>query len=264
MSPLVTCSPQDKPAAVSHVSLVAGLLLGMTALAFAQPSKKDARVTQVIREVSVLEAATPARRAVLNETLGETSAVKTGGDSRAELTFVDLTITRLGANSLYSFKKAGRQVQLNGGSTLLRVPKDSGGATIISPAVTAGITGTTVIFEYARVAGTRLTVLEGSARMTLVAHRDQTRELRAGQSLQVPPGATRLPDPTEVDLDRLNKTSPLIVGFRPLPSQNLINNAIRQQQQRGPLNRNTPGAPRGPQGAPNSGPAPAPPAPGPR
>jgi hypothetical protein len=228
----------------------------------AETSRKEARVTQVIREVNVLVPDAPRRPAVLNEKLGDGTAVRTGGESRAELTFVDLTITRLGANTIYSFRKAGRQVELNGGSTLLRVPKNSGGATILSPAVTAGVTGTTLIFEYARAGGTRMTVLEGTARLTLVGHRDQSRNLRAGQSLQVPPGATRIPEPIEVDLDRLMKTSPLIVGFRPLPSRDLIGAAIRQQQARG-LNNNSQN-PRAPQN-PSAPQAPAPlPGPGPR
>jgi ferric-dicitrate binding protein FerR (iron transport regulator) len=227
--------------------------------AAASPAKPDARVTQVIREVSLLPADAPARRAVLNETVQETSAVKTGGDSRAELTFSDLTITRLGANSLYSFKNAGRRVELNTGSTLLRVPKDSGGATILTSAVTTAISGTTVILEQTIAGTARLTVLEGTARLTLRAHPDQTRTLTAGQSLEAPPGAARLPDPKEIDLSALLKTSPLIVGFRPLPSQNLINNAIRQQQQRGQFNQ--PNQRNGPQGPQNIAPPP-PPGPG--
>src|SRR5205085_10885933 len=129
--------------------------------------------------------------------------------------------------------------------------------TVVTSGVTAGTTRTTFIFESAR--GTaRLTVLEGAARMTLVNHRDQSRDVRAGQSLEVPAGATTIPELKEIDLDRLMKTSPLIVGFRPLPSQNLINNAIRQQQQRGPLNQNNPNRAPGPQNI-----APPPP-PGPR
>ena len=227
-------------------------------LAAAESSKKDARVTQVIREVNLLAPDAPVRRAVLNENVRETTAVKTGGESRAELTFVDLTITRLGANTLYHFKKSGRAVELETGSILLRVPKNSGGANIFTSAVTAGSTGTTFIFESTRNGSARLTVLEGSARLTLLKHADQTRSATAGQSLEVPPGATRISEPKEIDLDRLMKTSPLIVGFRPLPSQNLINNAIRQQQQRGPLNPNNPNRPQGPQ---NSAP---PPPPGPR
>jgi ferric-dicitrate binding protein FerR (iron transport regulator) len=230
--------------------------------AFAEPSKSDARVTQVIRDVNVLPADAPVRRAVLNEKVQETSAVKTGGDSRAELTFIDLTITRLGANTLYSFRKSGHQVELSSGSTLLRVPKDSGGATIATSAVTAGSTGTTFIFENAGGGGARLTVLEGSARLTLLKHRDQTRGVSAGQMLEVPAGASRIAEPKEIDLARLMKTSQLIVGFRPLPSQNLINGVIRQQQERGQLNPNkNRNAPPGAQNAP--APAP-PPAPGPR
>ena len=230
------------------------------AAAIAATSGKDARVTQLIREVSLLPADAPPRRAALNETVHETTAVKTGGDSRAELSFPDLTITRLGANSLYSFRNAGRRVELNGGSTLFRVPKDSGGGTILSSAVTVGITGTTVILEQIRGGASRLTVLEGTARLTLAKYRDQQRAVTAGESLEVPPGATRLGEPKEIDLAALMKTSPLIVGFRPLPSQNLINNAIRQQQQRGPLNQNQPNR-NGPQRSQNIAP---PPAPGPR
>ncbi|MEY2562742.1 MAG: hypothetical protein QOH88_935 [Verrucomicrobiota bacterium] len=231
----------------------------------AETPRKDARVTQVIREVNVLEPAAPKRPAVLNEKLGDGTAVRTGGESRAELTFLDLTITRLGANTIYSFRKAGRQVELNGGSILLRVPKNSGGATILSPAVTAGVTGTTLIFEYARAGATRMTLLEGTARLTLVGHPAQTRNLRAGQTLEVPAGATRIPEPTEVDLDRLMKTSPLIIGFRPLPSRDLIGAAIKQQQARG-LNNNNPNqrGPQNPSDPPAPAPAPPPQGPGPR
>jgi ferric-dicitrate binding protein FerR (iron transport regulator) len=232
-----------------------------TAVTAAEASKNEARVTQVIREVSLLPADAPARRAVLNENVGDTTAVKTGGESRAELTFADLTITRLGANTLYHFKKSGRQVKLENGSVLLRVPKDSGGATVLTSAVTAGSTGTTFIFESTRNGGARLIVLEGSGRISLTRYPDQTRGLNAGQALEVAPGATRIGEPKEIDLSQLMKTSPLIVGFRPLPSQNLINNAIRQQQARGPANQNNNrNSPRGPQ---NTAPPPVP-GPGPR
>jgi ferric-dicitrate binding protein FerR (iron transport regulator) len=208
----------------------------------------SARLTQLVREVSLLLPDAPARHAELNESVAETTGIKTGGDSRAELTFADQTITRLGANTLYSFKNAGRRVDLNTGSTLLRVPKDSRGAAIYSSAVTVAIAGTTVIFEEIRGGAARLTVLEGTARLSLVRARGQERAVAAGQSLEVPAGAVRLPEPKQIDLAALMKTSPLIVGFRPLPSLNLINNAIhQQQQQRGPQNQNQRSGPQGPQ-----------------
>jgi ferric-dicitrate binding protein FerR (iron transport regulator) len=236
---------------------VSAFAILLTTLSAADASK-EARVTQIIREVNLLPGDGPARRAMLNESVRETTAVKTGGESRAERTFVDLTIIRIGANTLYRFKKSGREVEMESGSVLLRVPKNSGGATVITSAITAGSTGTTFIFESIRDGAARLTVLEGSARLTLMKHPDQTRSATAGQALEVPPGATRIPEPKTVDLDRLMKTSPLIVGFRPLPSKDLINNAARQQQQRGPLNQPNRNGPSGPQ---NTAP---PPPPGPR
>jgi hypothetical protein len=224
-------------------------------------ARGDARVTQLIRDVSLLAGEAAARPALLNESVPETSAVKTGGESRAELTFADQTITRLGAHTLYRFKNAGRQVEWNSGAILLRVPKDSGGATLVAPAVSVGVTGTTLIFENISGRASRLTVLEGAARLTLLGARDQQRTVAAGQSLDVPAGAARVGQPRQIDLAALMKSSPLIVGFRPLPSQNLINNAIRQQQQqqpRGPTNQNQRPGSQSPQ---NNGP---PPGPGPR
>ena len=72
-------------------------------------------------------------------------AVRTGIESRAELTFTDQTLARLGANTIFSFDKGTRNLELGGGVMLLRVPKDAGGAQINTAAVTAAITGTTVM-----------------------------------------------------------------------------------------------------------------------
>ena len=228
----------------------------------AAQTNSNAQLTQIIHEVSLLLPDGPPRRATLNEIVPETNAVKTGSDSRAELTFPNLTITRLGANTLYRFKNAGRRVDLDSGSTLIRVPKNSGGASVLTSSITAGSAGTTFIFEYARNGSARLIVLEGSARLTLVKQGNQTRTIGAGEMLEVPPGAVRIPGPKQVDLAQLMRTSPLIVGFRPLPSLDLINNSIRQQQQRGQLNQpNNRNGPPSPQNQP--GPA-APPGPGPR
>src|ERR1700736_4690796 len=105
----------------------------------ADTSPKEARVTQIIREVKLLHAQQTPEQATLNEKVSEDTSVRTGRDSRSELTFVDLTITRLGANTIFSFNKAGRNVQLNAGSVLLRVPKDSGGAHMRTEACSVAI-----------------------------------------------------------------------------------------------------------------------------
>src|SRR6476619_4216667 len=110
-------------------------------------SSKEAKVTQIIHEVKLVPENAAARDASLNDKVSEDTGVRTGGDSRSELTFPDLTITRLGANTVFSFNKSGRTANIDSGSILLRVPKNSGGGSIRSSAVTVAITGTTVIFE---------------------------------------------------------------------------------------------------------------------
>jgi hypothetical protein len=183
--------------------------------------------------VNLLPSEAKPRSASLNDQVREGTAVRTGDESRSELTFLDLTITRLGANSIFSFNKAGRDVDLSSGSILLRVPKDSGGAIIRTSGVTAGIAGTTVILEAARSSRSKLIVLEGHSRLTLRKYPDQRKEVRAGQMLDVPPGATTLPDPVNVNLQDVMRTHPLVKDFAPLPSEPLIADEIRRQQNPG-------------------------------
>jgi len=208
------------------------LTLGLAALlcaGLAVAANKEARVTQVVRDVKLLPSDAAARAAALNDKVSEDTGVRTGGDSRSELTFSDLTITRLGSNSIFSFNKAGRNVQLESGSILLRVPKDSGGGSIKTSAVTVAVTGTTVILESARGGKSKLITLEGGARLSLSKHARETRYVKAGQMLDVPAGATTLPMPVDIDLNEVMKTHPLITGFGPLPSRDLITQAAQQQ-----------------------------------
>ena len=106
---------------------------------------KEARVTQIVRDVKLLPNAAPARLAVVNDPVRDGTAVRTGVESRTELMFSDATLARLGANTIFSFREGTRSLELSGGAMLLRVPKDAGGAQINTAAVTAAITGTTVI-----------------------------------------------------------------------------------------------------------------------
>jgi hypothetical protein len=211
------------------LAIVAGLLISGYLVAESSP-KKEARVTRIIREVKVLPSGSPARPAALEEMVRENSGVRTGDESRSELTFADTTITRLGANTVFSFSRAGRSAELGDGSMLLRVPKDSGGATIRTTAVTVGIAGTTVIFEGNRAGRSKLIVLEGVASLQLVKHPKESKRVLAGQMLDVKAGATTLPDPVAVDLRQIMKSHPLIKDFPPLPSQDLIIAAIQNQQ----------------------------------
>src|SRR4051812_15973210 len=191
-------------------------------------SAKEARVTQIIREVKLVPSDAAAREAALNDKVSEETGVRTGTESRSELTFPDLTITRLGANTIFSFNKSGRTANVDSGSILLRVPKDSGGGTIRSSAVTVAVTGTTVIFEGNRGGRSKLYTLEGSSRVALKKNPSEWRKVLAGQLLDVPAGATTLPMPVNFDVNQLMRTHPLITDFKPLPSAPLIM-AVAQQ-----------------------------------
>ena len=208
--------------------ILVGLVICAAFLLPDPSSGKEARVTQIIREVKLLPADKAAHEAALNDKVSDDTGVRTGGDSRSELTFPDLTITRLGANTVFSFTKSGRTATVETGSILLRVPKDSGGGSIRSSAVTVAVTGTTVIFEGSRGGRSKLITLEGSARISLKKNPKEFRRVLAGQMIDVPAGATTLPMPVNVDLNDIMRNHPLITDFKPLPSQPLIMAAAQQ------------------------------------
>lgn len=210
------------------VGSIAGLAFLLFRAMTIAAGSKEARVTQVIREVKLLPSDAAARAAALNDKVSEDTGVRTGGDSRSELTFSDLTITRLGANTIFSFSKAGRTANVDSGSILLRVPKDSGGGSIKNNAVTVAITGTTVIFEGGGGGRSKLYTLEGSSRITLRKNPKESRVVLASQMIDVPAGATTLPMPVNFDLNQLMRSHPLITDFKPLPSYPLIMAAAQQ------------------------------------
>ena len=209
------------------------LLILLFPLAQSEAAKlKQARVSQVIRDVKLLPNQAAPRPAQVRDEVRDGTAVRTGVKSRAELTFTDATLARLGANTIFSFNEGTRNLELGGGAMLLRVPKDAGGAQINTAAVTAAITGTTVMLEYHPNAYIKFIILEGTGRIFRNNRVGQSVLLHAGQMLIVSPNGDGLPDPVEVDLDRLIKTSLLINGFDALPSDDLIAREIGQQSER--------------------------------
>ena len=190
---------------------------------------REARVTQIVKDVKIQASNAEPRPATTSDTVRGDTAVRTGADSRAELTFGDLTIARLGANTIFSFNEGSRTVDLGNGAILLRVPKGSGGAKIQTAAVTAAITGTTVIAEYHPKSYAKYLVLEGTMRLYMKGILGESVLLHAGQMMILNPNATRLSEPVDFDLERLLKTSLFIQGFRPLPSVPLLA-AVQQTQ----------------------------------
>src|SRR5207244_13648513 len=61
---------------------------------------KEAKVTQVIQDVRVLASNASSRPAAVNDNVRQGTAVRTGAQSRTELTFTNQTIPRLGKNAM--------------------------------------------------------------------------------------------------------------------------------------------------------------------
>ena len=208
----------------------------MFVLVFALPvmadSLRSANVTAVINDVQVYTGSSAARSAAVGETLTIPSSLQTGRKSRAELTFSDKTLTRLGQNSVFSFREGGRNVELKQGSVLLQVPKNAGGATIRTATVNASITGTTVMFEYSPGGWIKLITLEGTQKLSIIGT-NQTKDLPAGKMIIMHPNAKVIPDPVNVDVRKLVATSPLVGRdiFTPLPPHviALIDQTIKGQ-----------------------------------
>src|SRR5215470_6843261 len=193
---------------------------------------QEARVTQVVNDVKLLREQGAPRPAVVSDLVRHGNAVRTGTQSRSELTFADLTITRLGANTIFSFTEGTREMNLIDGAILFQVPKGSGGATIKTVGVTAAFTGTTGIGEFHPATTShpkpfsKWLCLEGKFRLYLAN----------GQSVEVGPGQMVITDGESFspvltfDIARLVSTSLFFTGFdRPLPSLDLI--VLEEQKQ---------------------------------
>src|SRR5438477_8100531 len=220
-------SPRMTPrVAIRNLSLL-GVIIGF-AVSVPAAELKEARVTQVVKDVKLLPTGAAARPAAVSDEVRDGTAVRTGVDSRSELKFTDQTLARLGANTLFSFSEGTRNLNLQDGAMLLRVPKGAGGAKINSSAVTAAITGTTVMLEtHASTKKNKnsyykFIVLEGTARLYLPGRLGESTLVKAGQMIIMRLDSKMIPEPVDVDIQKITQSSLLITGFGPLGSETLI------------------------------------------
>jgi hypothetical protein len=219
---------------MSNLRLI--LLAGATALlaspAIAGPLT-EAHVTKIINKVQVVDPAKGAHAAALQETIKDEIELKTGVKSRSELLFQDNTLTRIGPETSFSFKAGTRDMSLEHGTMLLQVPKGLGGAKIRTAAVTAAITGTTIMMEYTPGKHIKVLVLEGSLRLSTNGRFGDSVVLRPGRMIMMRPDSKRIPPPVSVDLKRIVRTSSLVNMSKKngaqLPSADLIDKEIAQQ-----------------------------------
>jgi len=199
--------------------------------AHAEPFQQ-AEVTKTVNRVSLLHSKQAAKPAAVGDVVRGETAVKTGGDSRAELKFPDATITRIGSNALFRFREGGRDMTLDGGTMLFSAPKGVGGGQVQAGAITAAVTGTSFLLYYLVGGEVKVVVLEGKVLIYFTANPKIRQMLRAGQIGSLPAGATAFNPTYSIDLKHLIGTSRLLEagGFGPLPGQALLLRIAEGQQ----------------------------------
>ncbi len=250
------------------VLVLASLVLAGSLLA--DPFQK-AEVTRAVNTVSLVDNEKARPASVGDVVLGQT-LVRTGVDSRTELKFPDLTILRLGANSLFSFEAGSRSMELDTGTLLFSSPKGEGGGQVQAGAVTAAVTGTQFLIARFKNGAVKLVVLEGRVWLSVKNNPKSRRMFVAGQLVTIPPGSSTIPLGTTIDLMRLISTSRLLEagGFGPLPGQRLLlriadsqqgkirplPDMLNRNQQAAQITRRIIEAGKPPQGPPKPGPTP--------
>lgn len=189
----------------------------------------ESTFTEIIQEANVVSASNKSvTRAKTNTLFKSPDSVRTGQISRIELTAKDQTITRVGANTTFTFSPAGREIQLKKGSVLFHSPAGAGGGAIKNRGSSAAVLGTTLIGAVLRDDRFKVLDLEGSVKVTLL--NGDTITLKPGQMVIISADGTKIGDVMNFKLGDLVARLQLLVGFsKPVPSWSLIEAAIQAQ-----------------------------------
>ena len=196
---------------------IACLLLACTLNCAHAAKFTRAEVTKVVNDVKLLSGTKTSKPASRGSVVSGSTAVRTGQKSRSELQFPDRSIVRLGSNSVFSFLNGKREVELEKGTLLMQVPKSLGRTRVKTAAISAAITGTTILIEYippvSDKAGTvKIIVIEGSLQFSLNNNPRVKVKLNAGEMVAFRTDTQKRPDVLKFDIPRLVETSLLVDG----------------------------------------------------
>ena len=199
-------------------------------LSFAATEFKDAEIT-TLKNIVEHDAGQGAAPAKMSEKIGENSKVTTAAASMAELTFGDSSITRIGANSVFSFQSKERLVKLDKGTALIHATPGNGGATVDCGGVTAAVSGSTFLASRSATGGAVFVLLESSGSLKVTTPGGQTAVIMPGQAASTGTGSKSAIQVFDVDVKKVMDTTPLVQGFKKeLPSQAEINVVSEKQQ----------------------------------
>jgi len=188
----------------------------------------------------------PAEPATQGAVIRDENVVRTGVESRAELEFTDLTLARMGANSIFSFDAKARAMNFQQGAVLFSKPTKSGPVELRTGAITAAITGSTGFISNSShsknsssttLVGMLEGKMHGGTKWTDKSGHQHTTPFKLGPGellVSRPDGPPRV---AQFDLPRFIRTSPLVNGFKnPLRNIDELNQAVadyREDERRG-------------------------------
>ena len=157
--------------------------MALAPVSFAAMEFKEADLTTVKNIVERTDASGLVA-AKVNDKITENSKVSTAAASMAELTFADASITRMGANTQFSFQSKERLVKLEQGTVLIHTPPGNGGATVDCGGVTAAVSGTTFMASRDTSGNAMFVLLEGQGGLKVTVGGSST-IIRPGQAASV-------------------------------------------------------------------------------
>jgi FecR protein len=193
-------------------------------------SKKEGRITALVNDVVLISPHAETRPVAVNDELPRVATVRTGADSRAEITFGDQAITRLWADTVLGIKKGVRDLELGSGVVLVQMPRGVKGK-LRANGVAAAISDATVMFEcHSKVF--KFLVLQGIGRLYRPGHLGDSVLVHPGQMVIGNPKSA-LSDPVDFDIGHFLKTSRLLLDFPPLRSESsMVAESEKQQREK--------------------------------
>jgi len=169
--------------------------------------------------------------AVLNDKIESNTQVGTGEQSMCELSLDDKSVTRIGANAIFSFTEKERLVKCDKGTFLVSKDPETETITVTTGSVTAAISGSTVVLDVKDDA-THIAVAETTKGVVVTDKNGKSMTLQSGEGISATPNGMTSSTPQSVDVKDLTSSSPLFneKGLPPLANEALIKGVTSAQE----------------------------------
>jgi len=168
--------------------------------------------------------------AVLNDKVESNTQVGTGAQSMCELSLDDKSVTRIGANAVFTFVEQERLVKCDKGTFLVSKDPETDTMTVTTGSVTAAVNGSTVMFDVTGDA-THVAVAETTTGVVVTDKNGKSMTLQSGEGISATPAGMASATPRSVDVKDLT-SSPLFTeaGLAPLANNALIKGVVSAQE----------------------------------